>query len=221
MVALLTNDSQHSTVSIAEPVKQSLSPLGASKCQSPSTKRVHFNESANEAFSNTQRCAEDCHETWYARQEYKQFRAESKDIIFSVSMMEDENDQDSFSGVLKAIFQAVTDIDVVLEDASSIANELEQKLAALYTVAGDLDLIGLEFNIAGFIKSESKKRRFALQQVVAEIQSEYDQGLWSDAEVAQEYKESCCNYSQACCLFAQLLAKAQLKAWTYSTKSNF
>jgi hypothetical protein len=208
----LTNDSQHSTVSVQEPIKQPLSSLDGAKSQSPSTKRVHFNESSNMTHSNKQRCAEDCHETWCTRQEYKQFRSESKDIIFSVSMMEDEKDQDSFSGVLKAIFEAVTDIDVVLEDASPIALDLEQKLAALYTVAGDLDLIGLEFNIAGFIKSESKKRRFALQEVVAEIQGEYEQGLWSEAEVAQEYRESCCNYSQACCLFAQLLAKAQLKA---------
>jgi hypothetical protein len=211
MIAL-TNDSQHSSVSVQEPIKQSLSPLGAATSQSPSTKRVYFNESANVEFSNTQRCAEDCHETWYTRQDYKEFRADSKDIIFSVSMIDDENDPDSFSGVLKALFEAVSDMNVVLEDASSIANGLEQKLVALYTVAGDLDLIGLEFNISGFIKSESKQRRLALQEVVAEIQGEYDQGLWSDAEVAQEYQESCCNYSQACCLFGQLLAKAQLHA---------
>jgi hypothetical protein len=213
MIALIaTNDSQHSTVSAQEPLKQSLSPVGSATCQSPNTKRVHVNESANVAFSNTQRCAEDCHETWYARQDYKDFRAECKDIIFSVSMIEDESDQDSFSGILKALFEAVSDINVVFEDASSIAHGLEQKLAALYTVAGEMDLIGLEFNIAGFIQSESKQRRIALQEVVAEIQGEHDQGLWSDAEVAQEYCESCCNYSQACCLFAQLLAKAQLKA---------
>lgn len=210
----LINESEDSTLAVQDMIKQPIS-LFCMQPQSPSAKRlVRFDESSNLIVENRERYAEDCHETWYSESDYLNFRKSSVYIIERARAIESDNEHEavSFSSILQVVHEAVDTVDFVLDDASPIMSGIEEMLAVLYTKFGHCSMIGLEPYIVQFLRKETRRRREAIQEAVAEIQEESRSGLWGDANMDREFYESCRNYSQASCLFAQLIARARLFA---------
>ncbi|KAL7577042.1 hypothetical protein ACA910_006784 [Epithemia clementina (nom. ined.)] len=79
-----------------------------------------------------------------------------------------------------------------------------------------LDWIGLEYYLGAgrCVRRESKERRHCIQEIVSDIQSEYQLGLWTSKTVETELRDSCTQISQTHSLFAQFLAQAQYRATT-------
>jgi hypothetical protein len=204
------DDSTHSvasTFTVEVPIKECVSL--SSKAQSPSRK-VRFNECRNQYFASTERAAEDCRETWYTAKDYKQFRSN----VRRVSNGENDDAKYSFSNAMEEIYEAVCAVDFIIDDATDLFTpELERKLVQLFKSSDNcLDFLGLEYKIVVPVRKDRKNRRENLQDVVREIQTECDCGLWSEEEVDNELRDSCLKFSQTACLFSQLLAKAQLAA---------
>jgi hypothetical protein len=198
------DDSTHSvasTFTVEVPIKEYISL--SSKAQSPSRK-VRFNERRNQHFASSERAAEDCQKNWYTSKDYKQFRSNVRRVVSN----------DKFSNAIEEIYEAACAVDFICDDATDLLTpELEQKLVQLFKSSDNsLDFLGVEHKDAVLVKKDAANRRVNLQDVVREIQTEFDCGLWGEEEVDEELRDSCLNFSQIACLFPQLLAKAQLAA---------
>ena len=218
---ILTSDSNGcSTVSAEVPrqMKHSVVELDVSTTsfqQRKRTKRVHFNERRNQSYTNEQRVAEDCHETWYSDDDYFMMRSETRDCIERLRRMDQEIDDDqdyTLSDILRAMLDMVCSITQVVDDARCLLNdETERVFSLLYSSNNNcIDLIGNELYLQSRWRSESKARRDSILDVVYDIQNEYTAGILTEDKIEEELRESCLYYSQAMVLLAQLQAQAQL-----------
>jgi hypothetical protein len=108
-------------------IKQPISQIA--KAQFP-PRKVRFNECRNQCFANAERAAEDCQDTWFTGEDYKQFRSNVRHVFFN-----DESDDAkySFSNTLIEIYEVVRAVDFIIEDATSLLTpELEQKLTQFF-----------------------------------------------------------------------------------------
>ncbi|KAL7560984.1 hypothetical protein ACA910_006389 [Epithemia clementina (nom. ined.)] len=126
----------------------------------------------------------------------------------------DKSMQGQFSHTLQSLFDLVSKVDFVVEDPSSIVSpEMQQMLSQLYTKGDDsFDLIGLEMHAESRLRRTAKEHREYIQEVVYDVQKEYQEGLLDEEQVHFELRNSCLNYSQAFALLAQIKASAQLVA---------
>ena len=203
--------------------------LVGAECKSSShdctiQKRVRFDERYNQIFVNHGRYAEDCHETWYDEDDYDDMRAYNRFVMAHFQRQEpnerpQEEDAKNMlpnqATILRSLFYVVTSIRYEVGDVTSILSPaLSNQLTALYTGSSNaaMELIGLELHVDKRLKQEAQARREAIQEVVYDVQKEYDRGLWTDEELQRELRDCCLNHSQAFGLFAQLQALAQLGA---------
>uniref|UniRef100_A0A7S2Y846 Uncharacterized protein n=1 Tax=Entomoneis paludosa TaxID=265537 RepID=A0A7S2Y846_9STRA len=157
--------------------------------EEPTPRRsVRFEEAQNEYFSDNERVAEECAETWYASEDYAEFKADVQSNIQAASS--------SFSNTVESIYQATT------KDGALTAEQESQLMTAL---SNNMELIGLENYVVRSIAKASRSRREFLQDVVADIIDEADE----DDEVAEELRDSCYSISRVACLFSQYMAQAQ------------
>lgn len=189
-------------------------------------KRVRFDESRNQSYANQERGAEDCHETWYSKQEYNQLRSNTAKAVEALrkrnNQMQNDQQEMPIRDIIEALLDLVASVNHIVEDASSIMNaEIEPLLSQLYRVRDDnddeyssLDLIGIEMYLENRVRREAKERREAIQDVVYDVQKEYRSGLLDRNGIDDELRESCLYFSQASSLFAQIQAQARLVALT-------
>lgn len=151
---------------------------------------------------------------WYQDSDFCRFKQENEEIIKRVLQEEKWNEESwSFYKTLRVLYSISSEIEYELDDAFAVMCPKQQlllkQLSHLHHKNANAapDTIGLEKCFVPCIKKDLETRVEALQDVVAEIQSEYDQGFWSDAQLVAELRECCRNYSQAPCLFAQLLGR--------------
>ncbi|KAL7556837.1 hypothetical protein ACA910_008845 [Epithemia clementina (nom. ined.)] len=118
----------------------------------------------------------------------------------------------SFSTSLQVLFQETCAVNRVVRDASQWVQTnhpaLERRMALLYTGC-QLDWIGLEPHA---FRRDTQQRRQALWEVLTDIQSEYEQGLWTVQGRDLEWRDCCRQISQPHALLAQLLAQSQRMA---------
>mmetsp|Transcript_9242 Transcript_9242/g.19938 ORF Transcript_9242/g.19938 Transcript_9242/m.19938 type:complete len:233 (+) Transcript_9242:126-824(+) len=195
-------------------------------------RKVRINQRRNVFHDNT-KSFEDVKKTWYGTSDYKSFRAEVKKVL-STFKEEAEKDyaKNMFLVILEDLYDTVRSIDYVVKgDCMNILTD-EQKhnvLNLFKTIKGpkvqkastsihysDFDhllLIGLEFHAVPHITREAQTERENIQDVVDEVQGEYERGLWDNQDLfISELRDSCVNFSQASTLFGQFLARAQLEA---------
>ena len=183
---------------------------------------VRFDEGMNQEYryytsgsdtaANSHHLSDD--DLWYQDSDFCRFKQENKEIIKRVLQEEKWNEESwSFYKTLRVLYSISSEIEYELDDAFAVMCPKQQlllkQLSHLHHKNANAapDTIGLEKSFVPCIKKDLEKRVEALQDVVAEIQSEYDQGFWSDAQLVAELRECCRNYSQAPCLFAQLLGR--------------
>ena len=210
------DDSVHSTGSTIRTTAASSKSFGSSSTRTiPNKKRVRFDERYNQSFANHDRYAEDCHETWYDQDDYDDMRAYNRMLVARLQRQEEPQDKNDAIEILRSTLHLVKSIRHVVDDATTILTPVVSKqLATLYTGSdAALELIGLELHVDKRLKQEARIRREAIQDVVYDIQTEHDRGLFLNNEELQcELRDCCLNYSQALGLFAQLQALAQLAA---------
>jgi len=168
--------------------------------------RVSFLESNNKYYENPTRAFEDCHSTWYSHREFKQFK---KSVRRCARAAVNNTEHEVFFKQLFALFTFSRKVGCIhgnVNDAMTPA--LEQQLKSLFQ-QNDESLIGLESRVVLAIRQDVRKRREEKYKAIQDIQTEYHQGQWSDAEVNEVYRGSCLVSSQASGLFAQLLAMAK------------
>jgi hypothetical protein len=171
----------------------------------PSRRSVCFNESCNKSYENTQRCAEDCVETWYTVEDYSAFRSDMRQLERKVLNGNDDG-QDLFSTNLQQIYEAACEVDFDSDNATgTLTLEEEDQLTRVFI--NNMNLIGLEYYAVGSINKDTREQRKFIQYIVCYIQHEND--ILED-DVAEELRESCRNITRAARLFAQHLAQAQL-----------
>ena len=130
----------------------------------------------------------------------------------------------SFADTLSWLFQETSQVSHVLwnaqhllhshfsTDSTSSSSSVSHRLSRLY-MGCKLDWIGLEYHCGSpTVRHETKARREALWEVVSDIQSEYEQGLWTVEGRNEELADSCRQLSQPHALYAQLIAHAQRQA---------
>eukprot|EP00522_Entomoneis_paludosa_P011947 CAMPEP_0172439898 /NCGR_PEP_ID=MMETSP1065-20121228/739_1 /TAXON_ID=265537 /ORGANISM="Amphiprora paludosa, Strain CCMP125" /LENGTH=175 /DNA_ID=CAMNT_0013188657 /DNA_START=209 /DNA_END=733 /DNA_ORIENTATION=- len=168
-----SNHSTHSTFAVEQPLKQ---PLHVSAPQCTSRRTVCFDEDSNEYFDNTTgRAAEDCHETWYTKEDYQQFRSNVRANIRQAQ----QNQDSTFFKSIQNLYMASRQVTYVLEDATDLLSEkLQAKLAQLYVSEDNMDMIGMEYHVVAAIKQDVRQQRQDIQVAVYEIQQEFDQGAW-------------------------------------------
>ncbi|KAL7560985.1 hypothetical protein ACA910_006391 [Epithemia clementina (nom. ined.)] len=217
-MVLLTNDSEHSTrltfaadEGIHKPLHQQQECIDSSAQRRRKAKRVMFDESRNKSFANTERVAKDCRKSWYTKADFSSMRSEMQCTIQELRK-KDKSMQGQFSHILQSLFDLVSKVDFVVEDPSSIVSpEMQQMLSQLYTKGDDsFDLIGLEMHVESRLRRTAKEHREYIQEVVYDVQKEYQEGLLDEEQVHFELRDSCLNYSQAFALLAQIKASAQL-----------
>jgi F0F1-type ATP synthase delta subunit len=141
---ILTNDSTHSTFAVDAAIKQ---PTFSAPAKSSAIRRVCFDEDSNEYLDNTTRVAEECHETWYAKEDYKQFRAQVREKV-QESLNEQENGNSAIYTSIRNLYMSACNVDYMLEDASQLLNHQQQKqLAEIYSSEHAADLVGMEYHV--------------------------------------------------------------------------
>lgn len=174
---------------------------------------MRFDDIRNKSFVDSDRVADDWHETWYTKNDYNRMR---KDVLDAAQQLRTRNrgmkqrQEYSFFDILEALSKLSGDFAV--EDASSIQNaETRKVLSQLYARGQNpVDVVGLESYLDIRLLGAVKEHRACIHDVVNELQEERRAGILSDEESLSELRESCLHYSQAFGLLAQLLATAQL-----------
>ncbi|KAL7560975.1 hypothetical protein ACA910_006381 [Epithemia clementina (nom. ined.)] len=220
-MVLLTNDSEHSPRSTFATDEGIHKPLHEQQCVASASQRRRktkhvslFDESSNQSFAYVEKVAEDCREkSWYIKADFQNMRAEMQSTIQELQR-KDKTMHSPLSKTLKALFNLVSSVDYIVEDLSSIVGaNIQQMLSQLYTQGQDsCDLIGLEMHVEGRLRRTAKEHREYTQEVVYDIQKEYQTGLLDEEKVHFELCESCLNYLQAFGLLAQIKVLAQLFA---------
>uniref|UniRef100_A0A7S2Y368 Uncharacterized protein n=1 Tax=Entomoneis paludosa TaxID=265537 RepID=A0A7S2Y368_9STRA len=209
MIALtFPSDSTHSTIAVDQAVKQ---PLHVTAAAAP-RRTVCFDEDSNEYFDNTAQTAEDCHETWYSRDDFHQFRLDNQETIH-VSM-DDQNDAASphaeFYTVLQQVFSATRKAKNCRTATEVLSIELTSQLNKLYTSDFAMNMIGMEAQVLFNIKRTLRQQRMGWQDEVYDIQMNYEFADYDMKEtMTQEMADASLVYTQSGVWFAQLLAQAQ------------
>uniref|UniRef100_A0A7S3DRT0 Uncharacterized protein n=1 Tax=Entomoneis paludosa TaxID=265537 RepID=A0A7S3DRT0_9STRA len=179
-------------------------------------RKVRFNQRRNQFYeSNVQR--QDIDNAWFRDADYKRFRAHVKKVIAKFKE-EAESDQakNLFMVILEDLYDTVRSIDYVVKGnvMKILTPEQQHNVLNLFKACGpEADLIGLEFHVVTNITVEAQRERENIQEVVDDIQGEYERGLWETSDsFCQELRDSCLNFSQASTLFARFMAQAQLEA---------
>eukprot|EP00522_Entomoneis_paludosa_P008233 CAMPEP_0172455398 /NCGR_PEP_ID=MMETSP1065-20121228/12048_1 /TAXON_ID=265537 /ORGANISM="Amphiprora paludosa, Strain CCMP125" /LENGTH=214 /DNA_ID=CAMNT_0013207859 /DNA_START=65 /DNA_END=709 /DNA_ORIENTATION=+ len=210
---ILSNDSTHSTIAIHDAIKKPFYVPSSSASKSNRRRRrgVCFDEDRNEYYTNENRQAQDCHETWYTKEDYLEFRTILRAKIHET--INNEQKDLSFQVAIRNMYLLASKVDFILDDASKLLQEENaSQLAELYASEEHMDLIGMEYNVVFSIKQDVRKKREEIQDICYDVQGEYDRGLWTLPDMQREMQESCHAVSQSCGLFAQLLAIAQQKS---------
>ncbi|KAL7559791.1 hypothetical protein ACA910_019791 [Epithemia clementina (nom. ined.)] len=175
-------------------------------------KRVRIDESQNQQHVIHKRAFADMRETWYTNEEYELMRSRFYKAILDFKKRSSHQDEMSYSNILRALFELVASVEYIVDDPKSILNDdIQRKLALLYTQEEmSIELIGLESYVVSRVRREARERRDAVQEVVFDVQNEYNAGLLDDDDFSNELRDSCLNFSQACGLFAQLQAQVRL-----------
>jgi hypothetical protein len=152
-------------------------------------KNVRFNECANELFSNTQLCSEDCEELWYSGDEYVAFKATAKFMASQIAQHEQEQeklDPFSYKRILLRTHEACRQ-SCPLEDSSSststsslffgsnsqsVLTLLEEKHLRRWMQGAPMRL-GLERYAIKDLGRDRYYRRKNLVQTVLHLQSEW------------------------------------------------
>eukprot|EP00523_Entomoneis_sp_CCMP467_P005918 CAMPEP_0168734044 /NCGR_PEP_ID=MMETSP0724-20121128/8607_1 /TAXON_ID=265536 /ORGANISM="Amphiprora sp., Strain CCMP467" /LENGTH=226 /DNA_ID=CAMNT_0008781129 /DNA_START=186 /DNA_END=866 /DNA_ORIENTATION=- len=221
---IITNDSTHSTIAAVDaPLKEPKFPSFESLTGRDGKRHVVFDEDCNEYFEDCRDAscweADGKEECWYSKKDYQEFRAELRETVYSCIEEQRVGNDDSknrpFYAAVRQLYLTCRRVDYILHDASLLINEKnrhfqsEQDLARIFDSEEAMELIGMEEQIITSIKQDLRQQRDAVQDVVYDIQCEYNRGLWSLTEMAVEMQESCLNHSQSSGLFAQLMARAQ------------
>ena len=195
-------------------------------------KRVRFSLNQNVYHEDKVRTSlNECRSTWFTDQEYKTIACEARLIkleyqmkLFNLLRAREQGQEDNenspaivyFSAVLSDLLRLSSTINFVVDDVSRLLTpQIEEKLRLLYVERSDkgdnyrFDWVGLECFILDSLRSESKSRYESIQEVVSDIEAEYNFNLWTTAEMEDELRDSCRNFSQAHGLMAQLIARAR------------
>ncbi|KAL7569594.1 hypothetical protein ACA910_009564 [Epithemia clementina (nom. ined.)] len=174
----------------------------------------------------------DCYDTWYSASEYRAIQAQVKRVLLdakkSLKREEQENSRRRHGGdasintksILRELMDLTSQVNYGLRSVSKLVTpSVHQKLELLYQYELQNDQyedswIGLESFLQPYLQEEALQRMESINEVVSDIQAEYNYHLWSDAEVETELCDSCRNFSQALGLLAQFLAMAQHMAAT-------
>lgn len=182
---------------------------------------VRFNEFRNEYFAADEpwECENDntgdnstSESMWYTDEDFYKFR-----IDFRKTSKVDKKvgDKKEFIDTLKDIYQELTSVDFMLEDADKIVDpELKERLVNVYSANEEnLDFVGYEYIVSVSIKKNFSQRKARIHKTIGDIQIEFDDGHWQgDGEVEAEIRDCYRNFAQAGILLAQIVAKAQARA---------
>jgi hypothetical protein len=153
-------------------------------------KSVRFNECANELFSNTQICSEDCEELWYSGDEYVAFKATAKFMASQIAQHEQEQEKTdpfSYKRILLRTHEACRQ-SCPLEDSSSSSSSisslfLSSNSQSVLTLLEEKHLrrwmqgapmrLGLERYAVKDLGRDRYFRRKNLVQTVLHLQSEW------------------------------------------------
>ena len=181
----------------------------------------------------------DCRKTWYSDEDYAVMRDNLKILVSKtkIRLLDEQKQQQQqqrqqeqddhqeenatttnkasplhFVTSLEGLLRKTKTVNYVLDNASQIPKLSNKKLSKLYLrkFGGGIELIGLEHYLSATLFLDAKERRESVQELVAVIQTEHQQGLWTDAEALRlEFRNCCRQVTQAHVLMAQLLAQAQ------------
>ena len=196
---LLDKSSEHSTIRVTNcfpNTKESVCPRKV-KAQRPCAR---INEQLNQCYEDSERCAEDCIDTWYQPQDFARFKADRKN---SLSQFNEESLQQH----LFDVYQTLCKVDFVCSECSPLWTASQEN--ELRKLIHEQEVVGLEYLLVSNIRQDALDRREAIQDIVDEIQTEHTCGLWTDFEAQHELRECCATYTQVSALFSQMVAKAQ------------
>mmetsp|Transcript_14680 Transcript_14680/g.30295 ORF Transcript_14680/g.30295 Transcript_14680/m.30295 type:complete len:244 (-) Transcript_14680:48-779(-) len=224
----LTVDSAASSSSLKQSKKsskKSKSKKDKKKKDQKLKKQVSFDLDENEYICNHQKQSsqhetKDPFDTWYTYEEMQQFRSDSQAIIQQALQEQEDKKKPprqraNLYAFLLELYRLARQEDHMLVNAMDLlaSNKRQvRQLQKLYHTKDEriLELMGLETQIVLTLKKDVKFVRQSVQTVVADIQEECQKGLWSphSKALAQEFRDSCLNYTQAPGLWAQLMAQA-------------
>ncbi|KAL7556044.1 hypothetical protein ACA910_015759 [Epithemia clementina (nom. ined.)] len=182
-------------------------------------KSVWFNEECNRYHVDEREFVDTNighNQTWYSEEDYEKMRDNIRRLVEEALVGTQGNDEPAnilHILILHALLEGAKQVNYVLDDASQLKN-VSNKLTHLYSrkTGGSFEYIGLERYLSRAVSTDSRERRRSIQEVVSDIQSEFQLGLWSEQDLGKEYHDCCRHISQPQILFAQLVARAQLKA---------
>lgn len=170
---------------------------------------VSFDLNLTEFYEDTERCAEDCPETWYSESDYCSFQTGSQSQILKI--MVGSNERGSFSSTLAAVYERVAESPE--KGGKDGLSGIDLKiLSQAYSQDNSFELIGLEYNAVLPIVKDSRARGEVIQDVAWDFQED-NEGEWDD-DSAEELREACQIISKKASIFAHYLALAQFTART-------
>jgi hypothetical protein len=197
-------------------------PVALAAVTSLKKKSVRFNQDANEFYSNTRICKEECAELWYSAAEYRHFKATIKFLAQEINNYEVKSaDPFSYQRIVlrtyEACRQSSNSSNANCNDSSSSSSVLtsmeEQHLKRW--LQGSPMRCGLEFVAIQDLGRGRHSRRQNILQVVMDFQNEMDRSVDdgnsspdTTTDPAQYLREACEAVSRPSRMFARHLAQA-------------
>ena len=194
--------SETSCVSANRCGKHTVQSLNDDVCNVFAKKQVRINEDCNEVFYQSLISSSvDRSHSWYSSSDYRKFRA-----CFARDLSRLKTSKRSTA--LVDLYSLCCGVSYKLSDVSEVVSADFNTVATAFQHAHNSTSLGFESKVTRISNSETGDRAEAIQDVVQDIQQEYDEGEWDvEEDYAEELRECCMAFSQADCLFAQIIGK--------------
>lgn len=186
-----------------------------------SKKSVHFDESHNEAYDNTQICREDCEELWYNGQELCQFKEST--YLYGEEVCASEKrcgggGPCSYERVVKRVYLACcqTTEDT---DKSVLTVSISRHLNRWMSSSSAVNRLGIERLIVRQIRKDRSHRRKEVVRAVLEIQElgNLNQFITNNNDNVANLM---CTASQSLSLPSRLFSRHMAEAQASATETN-